>query len=136
MIEARKEARRGPRAVNLIGALTRTKEALETKAKGKGKSETRYYYDCGEQGCIGVNCPYKWTSSIDEDEDQGSLWECEVSLMKKRQKSSRAWRHLMTRESGAGPEGTGPPDGQSKWTQDRHSTTLLRMTRKSKRLED
>ena len=42
----------------------------------------------------------------------------------------------MTRESGAGPEVTGPPDGQSKWTQDRHSTTLLRMTRKSKRLED
>ena len=45
MMEARKEARRGPRAVNLIGALTRTKEALETKAKGKGKgkgkSETR-----------------------------------------------------------------------------------------------
>ena len=52
MTEARKEARRGPRAASLIGTVTRTKEALETKekVKGKGKSETRYCYDCGEEG--------------------------------------------------------------------------------------
>ena len=26
---------------------------------------------------IGVNCPYKWTNSIDEEDDQGSSWESE-----------------------------------------------------------
>ena len=30
----------------------------------KGQSETRYCYDCGEQGHIGVNCTYKWANSI------------------------------------------------------------------------
>ena len=49
----------------------------ESKGKGKGKSETRYCYDCGEQGHIGVNCPYKWANSIDEEDDQTSLWERE-----------------------------------------------------------
>ena len=45
--------------------------------KGKGKSETRYCYDCGEQGHIGVNCPYKWATSVDEEDDQTSSWESE-----------------------------------------------------------
>ena len=57
MTEARKEARRAPRAANLIGTVTRAREALEAeekgKGKGKGKSETRYCFDCGEQGQIG-----------------------------------------------------------------------------------
>ena len=48
------------------------------KGKGKGKSETRYCYHCGEQGHIGVNCPYKWVNSIDEEDDQTSLWESEA----------------------------------------------------------
>ena len=56
-IEERKEVRRAP-----------------TKGKGKGKSETRRCYDCGEQGHVGVNCPYKWTNSIDEEDDHGSSW--------------------------------------------------------------
>ena len=47
------------------------------RGKGKGKSKTQYCYDCGEQGHIGVNCPYKWTNSIDEEDDQGSSWACE-----------------------------------------------------------
>ena len=47
------------------------------KGKGKGKSETRYCYDCGEQGHTGVNCPYKWANSIDEEDDQTSSWESE-----------------------------------------------------------
>ena len=47
------------------------------KGKGKGKSETRYCYDCGEQGHIGVNCPYKWANSIDEESDQTLSWESE-----------------------------------------------------------
>ena len=34
-----------------------------------------------------------------------------VSLKEKRQKNSRVWKHLMTKESGAGPEETGSPDG-------------------------
>ena len=44
-------------------------------SKGKGKSETRCCYDCGEQGHIGVNCPYKWANSIDEEDDQTLSWE-------------------------------------------------------------
>ena len=36
------------------------------KGKGDGKSETRYCYRCGEQGHIGVNCPYKLTRFIME----------------------------------------------------------------------
>ena len=47
------------------------------KGKGKGKSETQYCYDCGEQWYIGVNCPYKWANSIDEEDDQTSSWESE-----------------------------------------------------------
>ena len=76
--EARKEARRAPLAANLIGTVTRTKEAREkARAKGKGKSETRYCYDCEEQGHIGMNCPYKCANSIDEEDDQSSSWESE-----------------------------------------------------------
>ena len=45
--------------------------------EGKGKSETRYCYDCGEQGHIGVNCPYKWANNMDEEDDQVSSWEGE-----------------------------------------------------------
>ena len=37
MTEAKKEAIRAPRAANLIGTVTRTKEALETKAKAKAR---------------------------------------------------------------------------------------------------
>ena len=33
--------------------------------------------DSGEQGHIGENCPYWWTNSIDEEDDQGSSWESE-----------------------------------------------------------
>ena len=47
------------------------------KGKSKGKSETRYCNDCGELGHIGVNCPYKWANSIDEEDDQTSSWESE-----------------------------------------------------------
>ena len=47
------------------------------KGTGKCKSETRYCYDCGEQGHVGVNCSYKWTNSKDEEDDQGSSWESE-----------------------------------------------------------
>ena len=87
MPEERKEVRRAPRTANLTGEVTRTEETLETKAKAKARarararakpeSETRDGYDCGEQGHIGANCPYKWTNSTDEEEDQGSLWENE-----------------------------------------------------------
>ena len=45
------------------------------KGKDKGKNETRYCYDCGEQGHIGVNCPYKWANSIVEEGDQTSSCE-------------------------------------------------------------
>ena len=40
MTEARKEARRAPSTANLIGAVTGTKEAMETKAKARVKLDT------------------------------------------------------------------------------------------------
>ena len=104
----------------------RDKGGTGNKGKGKGKSETQYY---------GMNCPYKWTNSIDEEDGQGSSWE-NVSWKEKMQNNSRVWRHLMMGESGAGPEETRSPDGESEWPQDQHFTTLPKMTRMSKRLED
>ena len=49
-----------------------------SKGTGKGTNEIRYCYDCAEQGHIGVNCPCRWTNSIDEEEDQVSSWESEL----------------------------------------------------------
>ena len=79
MTEERMWVRRAPRAANLTGTVTKTRETLEAKAtaKRKDRRETRKCYDCGEQGHIGVNCPYKWTNSIDEKAYQGSSWERE-----------------------------------------------------------
>ena len=128
MTKERKEARRAPRAANLTGTVTATKEALETKAKGKGKSETRCCYDCGEQGHVGAKCPHRLTTTAQAKKRTKARRE-NVSLKEQRQKNSRARRHVMTRESGAGPEGTESPDGQSEWTQDQHFTSLLKMTR-------
>ena len=80
------EARRAPRVANPIGTVTRTKGAREkARARAKLKSESRYCHDCGEQGHIGVNCPYKWANSIDEEDDQTSSWKSEL-------KNSPAWR--------------------------------------------
>ena len=64
----KKGGKKGSKVANPIGTVTRTKGARE-KGKGKGKSETRYCYGCGEHGHIGVNCPYKWANSIDEEDD-------------------------------------------------------------------
>ena len=67
------------RAASLMGTVTRTREAMGAKGKArakviKGNSETRYCYDCGEQG---HKCPYKWANSIDGEYDQTSSWESE-----------------------------------------------------------
>ena len=82
MMEARKEARKTARAASPTGTGTKTREALGTQAttkeKGKGKGEVRYCYDCGEQGFFGVNCPYTWTSTIDEEDDESSSLESEL----------------------------------------------------------
>ena len=45
-----------------------------------------------------MNCPCKWANSIDEEDDQVSSWESE--LEGERQKNSRFWRHMMTRQEG------------------------------------
>ena len=65
MTEARKEARRAPRSANL------------GKGKSKGKSETDTATTAESRGHIGVNCPYKWANSIDEEDDQTTSWESE-----------------------------------------------------------
>ena len=43
---ARNEARRAPRAADLIGTVTRTTEALETKARAKVKPDTATIAEC------------------------------------------------------------------------------------------
>ena len=80
MTEPRKEAKKGSKGSKLDWHGDKDKGGNGSKGKGKGKgkskSETRYCYDCGEQGHIGLNCPYKWANSIDEY-DQTSSWESE-----------------------------------------------------------
>ena len=72
------------------------------KCRGKSKSETRYRYDCGEQGHIGVNCPYKRTNRIDAEGDQSSSWESELEGRKPEELASSA-----TCARGAGTHGDG-----------------------------
>ena len=75
MMEERSGRRKAPRAANLIG--TGDKDKGSDGSQGTGKNEARYCYDCGEQGHIRVNCPYTRNNSTDEEDDQGSSWECE-----------------------------------------------------------
>ena len=79
--EPRKDAKKGSKGSKPDWHGDKDKGGNESKGKGKGKgkgkSETRYCYDCAEQGHIGENCPYKWANSIDEDDDQTSSWESE-----------------------------------------------------------
>ena len=91
------------------------------KGKGKGKSETRYCYDCGEQGHIGVNCPYKWANSI---------------LKERTLKNSRAWRRPTRKESGVGLRRAESPGGEGELTHDQYSTTSLKTMKVSKRPKD
>ena len=70
------------------------------KGKGKCKSETRCCFDCGEQGHTGVNCPYKWANSIDEEHDQTSSWESEPEGEKL--KNPRAWGAALRRAESPG----------------------------------
>ena len=121
-----------PRA-NLSGTVTGVNGG-KGNGECEGKSEPRYCYACGEQGHIGVNCPYKWSNDKDEEDDQGSSWE---SVFEGRsQKNLRAGRHLMRRENGVGPNGTESTGGESEWTKGQHFTTLQKMTKKNRRLED
>ena len=56
---------------------SKRKGRCKGRSIGKGKGETRYCYDCGEEGHIGMICPHKWTNNTDEEEDQGSSRESE-----------------------------------------------------------
>ena len=82
MTEARKEARMAPRAANLIGPAT--SNGSKGKGKGKGKATT------AESKGIGVNCPCKWTNSIDERTNRSHRGR--VSLKEKRHKNLRVAR--------------------------------------------
>ena len=59
----------------------------------KDKNEIRYYYDCGEQEHLGVNCPHECFKSIDDIDDQGSSWQSDPEG--ERQMNFRVWRGLM-----------------------------------------
>ena len=110
------EVMTGARKANRTGSVTRTKKGgTGDKGKGKGESETRDWFDCGEQWRIAVNCSKK-ADQQHEEEDQGSSWE----RRRKRQRNSRAWTHLLTSESGSGWEGTGSPEGEGGLIQDQH----------------
>ena len=104
---------------------------IKGQGKGKGKSETRCGYDYGEQGHIGVNCPHRWTTNIVEEDDQEK-----VNLRVRRQKNLRAWRHLMMRENGVGPNQNRITRWGKRVDQGQYSITLQNMTKKSKCLED
>ena len=93
------------------------------KGKGKGKSETRYCYDFGEQGHIGVNCPYKWPTALMKRMIKHHRGR--ASLKERTLKNSRAWRRLTKKESGAGLSRAESPGGEGELTHDQHSTTLL-----------
>ena len=59
-----------------------------------------------------------------------------ASLKEKRQKSSRAWRHLTTREGGAGPRREESPGGEGDLTHDRQFTISLRKTKMNRHQGD
>ena len=76
-MEERREARNAPRAANLIGTGDKNKGSNGNKEKGtgKGKNVIRCCCNFGQQRHIGVNCPYKWTNTMDEEDGQSSSWE-------------------------------------------------------------
>ena len=57
------------------------RHSKQSKGKSKGESETRYCYDCGEHGNIGMNCPCKMTKACCRER---------VSVKEKRQKNSHS----------------------------------------------
>ena len=65
-MEVRRVASNAPRAANLIGTVTKTEDLTGTQAEGKAKARAKLDI------ATGVNCPYKWTNSIDEEDDQSS----------------------------------------------------------------
>ena len=127
-MDERRKGRKAPRAADLIGTMTKTKDPMKTKAKGKAKVKAS-----GEQEHIGVHCPYKWTISIDEEDDQGSTWESELE--------GRKPAELASLEA---------PDDEGEWCwpkrnritgweseriKGQHSTTLQKTTEKNRRLD-
>ena len=116
MTEARKEARKGPRAPNPIGTATRIKEARE-RARAKAR----------------VN-PYKWANSIDEEDDQTLSWESEpegenaeelASLETPDEEGEWCW-----------PKKSRVTRWRRKIDHDQHSTTSLKTMKVSKRPKD
>ena len=75
--EARKEEGRAPRAASPTGTVTRTMEARE-KARTRARVKPDIAAIAEEQEHIGVNCPYKWPYSMDEEDDQTSSWKSEL----------------------------------------------------------
>ena len=94
-----------------MGAVSRTREAMGAKgkamAKVRARAKTRYCYDCGEQGHIGVNCPHKWANTIDEEDDQTTSWESEPEGENAEELAS-----LQT------------PDEEQVWKEDRPATSI------------
>ena len=97
------------------------------KGKSKGKSDTQYCYDCGKQEHIGVNCPYKWANSIDEEDYQTSSWESGLEGENGEE---------IAKENGAGLRRAESPGGEGELTHDHRSTTLQKTMKVSKRPED
>ena len=76
----------------------------------------------------------QWTNSIDEEEDQGSSQENEAEG----EKTEKLDRLETSDDEGewCWPEGIESPDGESERIKGQHSTSLEKMTKKSRRVED
>ena len=61
------------RAANLIGTVTKPKDPM-AKVRARVKHDTA---TIAESKGTSEYCPYKWTNSIDEEDDQGSSWQSE-----------------------------------------------------------
>ena len=104
------------------------------KGIGKGKSETRYCYDCGEQGHIGVTVHTSGPTALMKKMTKHHRGR--ASLEERTLKNSRACRRLANKENGAGPRRAQSPGGEGELNHDQHSTSSLKTMKVSKRPED
>ena len=129
MTGAGKEARKSPMVAVSAANMTAVAKTQDTgskgKGKGKGKTHSQYCLDRGEQGHIGVNCLHKWTNNVDEDDHQSEQSPpCRMNLRRRSRKNSHFWS--------CPNDETESPGAEHEMTKDRHFTTLLRATRKSR----
>ena len=137
MTEARKEARRTPRAANPIGTTTTTREARGAKGKARTNARARVKPDVLR---LRRARAHRIELPVQVGQQHGRRWEMikhhrgRVSLKEGMLKNSLAWRRPTTKENGAGPGET--LDGAGGLIRDEHSAASLKMLEVGERLED